>query len=373
MQRNGRVARLGQVSDVISYYLILEGTLAEKRDSTLYQKLIDAGIEDPQMQLKILGQIEKKDKGDIDEALIDDNLEKQMVVDRILNSARQHSDLMETQLRRLNEELQPQWVLNRDKLLKRIKIWQSLKYIDFDRYNHKISFEQREWLKPIFSDEGTTMEPAISEVMIIQHYKNKKHRFNFDPDFGLFGQDKNLNGLAGLLPWFVKDHEEGGKREHKPLLGSDPLGTLCQSLARQNDADFLAVDKQTFSAHFDKLSQAKFLLFVTHPLRELENESSSESAKYLTYYIFNEKDANPVNKNGASAQEVYEMITFLEKEVNKSFVNLLPNEIEQCKYESKLATEWLHSTLSIGTEDIFGGVSHYFVPVPVAFIALVNK
>ena len=370
MQRNGRVARLGQVSDVISYYLILEGTLAEKRDSALYKKLMDAGIEDPQMQLKMLGQIDSKA---IDIALENDNLEKQMIIDDILNQARQHSELMESQLRKLNEELKPQWVLDRDKLLERLKIWNALECVNFDRYKHKINFEEKEWSRPIFGDEGTTMQPAVSEVMVIQHHKNRKHRFNFDPDFGLFGQEKNLHGLAGLLPWFVKDYEEGGKREHKPLLGADPLGTLCQSLARQNKADFLAINKGNFIASFPELAEAKFLIFATHPLRELENQASSECAKYLTYYIFCKNQAIPINKNGASAQEVHKMITFFEKEVSEFFLDLLPNEIEECKSESKLVTEWLHSVLDIGTEDIFGEITQYFVPIPVAFVALIDR
>jgi superfamily II DNA or RNA helicase len=367
MQRNGRVARLGQVSDVISYYLILEGTLAEKRDSALYNKLMDAGIEDPQMQLKILGQIETKD---LDDALDND---KPMVVDDILNQARRHSELMESQLRKLNEILQPQWVLDRDKLLKRLKVWHSLECINFDPYKHKISFEEREWLRPIFGDEGTTMEPAIAEVIAIQHHKNRKHRFNFDPDFGLFGQDKNLHGLAGLLPWLVKDYEEGGKREHKPLLGSDPLGTLCQSLARQNNADFLAVNRKNFNISFPELAEANFLIFATHPLRELENQASSECAKYLTYYVFHENQVTPINETGASSQEVHKMITFFEKEIGEFFLDMLPNEIEKCRSDSKLVTKWLHSVLNIGTQDIFGGVTQYFVPVPVAFVALIDR
>ena len=46
MQRNGRVARLGQVSDVTAYYLILAGTHEQRRDDALQARFASLGIVD---------------------------------------------------------------------------------------------------------------------------------------------------------------------------------------------------------------------------------------------------------------------------------------------------------------------------------------
>ena len=55
MQRNGRVARLGQIADVTAYYLILPGTHEERRDSALLERFAALGVSDVRLQLKILG------------------------------------------------------------------------------------------------------------------------------------------------------------------------------------------------------------------------------------------------------------------------------------------------------------------------------
>jgi superfamily II DNA/RNA helicase len=268
MQRNGRVARLGQISDVTAYYLILEGTLAEKRDTALLKRLEEAEITDPRMQLKILGQLDNKQQDKITSAIKEDGVDVG-TVDQILKAAKQYSDVMETELRKLNEELEPQWVLDRDKLLKRLKTWHDLGVTQYDFYKHKLAFESREWQRPVFGEEKTEMESAVSEVLAIQQ-KHTKKRFNFDPEFGLFSQEKNLNGLAGLMPWYIKE-SEGGMKQHSPLLrGTDPIGTLTQSLARLKQADFIAVSVQKLCEHFPNLKDCSYLLFATHPLRELE-------------------------------------------------------------------------------------------------------
>jgi ERCC4-related helicase len=134
MQRNGRVARLGQISDVTAYYLILEGTLAEKRDTALLKRLETAGVTDPRMQLKILGQLDNKQEGKIASAIENDSGDGQ-TVDKILQVAKESSEVMETELRKLNEQLKPQWVLDRDKLLKRLKTWHDLEVTQYDTYN----------------------------------------------------------------------------------------------------------------------------------------------------------------------------------------------------------------------------------------------
>lgn len=322
MQRNGRVARLGQISDVTAYYLILEGTLAEKRDTALLERLTKAGVTDPHMQLKILGQLDNKQQEKITNAVRDDGVDMGSV-DQILKAAKQYSDVMETELRNLNNEqqLKLQWVLDRDKLLKRLKTWHNLKVTEYDYYKHKLAFEAKEWQRPVFGEEKTEMESAVSEVLAIQHFKNKKDRFNFDPEFSLFSQETNLNGLAGLLPWYIQA-SQGGTKHHQPLLGYDPIGTLTQSLARQRQADFMAVSTQKLYEHFPNLKGCSYLLFATHPLRELERNKSSDSAKYLTYYTFTTDFSQPVNPDGASAIEVHKMITFLEEQIVQGVVSL---------------------------------------------------
>ncbi len=372
MQRNGRVARLGQISDVTAYYLILEGTLAEKRDTALLERLIKAGVTEPRMQLKILGQLDNKEQEKITSAVKDDGVDMGSV-DQILKAAKQHSDVMETELRKLNEEqLKPQWVLDRDKLLKRLKIWHDLKVTEYDSYKHKLSFEAKEWQRPVFGEEKTEMESAVSEVLVIQHFKGKKDRFNFDPEFGLFSQEKNFNGLAGLLPWFIKE-SEGGTKEHRPMIGSDPIGTLTQSIARQRQADFLAVNSQNICEHFPNFQGCSYLLFVTHPLRELEKNKSLNSAKYLTYYTFTTDFSQPVNPEGASANEVHKMITFLEEQIVQGIVSLSSEAIAQAKSAGKDISKWVQDSFSIGGDDFLDEESSYLVPIPVTLVAIISE
>jgi superfamily II DNA/RNA helicase len=158
MQRNGRVARLGQISDVTAYYLILEGTLAENRDTALLKRLEEAGVTDPRIQLKILGQLDAKQQDKITSAIKEDGRDDEGTVDQVLKAAKQYSDVMETELRKLNEQLKPIEVLDRDKLLKRLKIWHDLGVTQYDFYRHKLSFEEKHWQRPVFGEEKTEME-----------------------------------------------------------------------------------------------------------------------------------------------------------------------------------------------------------------------
>ncbi|MEA5600085.1 helicase-related protein [Nostoc sp. UHCC 0252] len=371
MQRNGRVARLGQISEVTAYYLILEGTLAEKRDTALLERLTEAGVTDPRMQLKILGQLDNKQQEKITSAVKDDGVDMGSV-DQILIAAKQHSDVMETELRKLNEKLKPVEVLDRNKLLKRLKIWHDLKVTEYDYYKHKLAFEAKEWQRPVFGEEKTEMESAVSEVLAIQNKNNKKDRFNFDPEFALFSQEKNTNGLAGLLPWYIKE-SDGGTKEHRPLLGNDPIGSLTQSLARQRQADFIAVSTQKLCEHFPNFKGCSYLLFATHPLRELEINKSSDSAKYLTYYSFTDDFGQPVNPDGASAIEVHEMITFLEEQIVQGAVSLSSDTITQAKSAGRDISKWVQDSLGIGGDDFLDEESSYFVPIPVALVAIVDE
>lgn len=371
MQRNGRVARLGQISDVTAYYLILEGTLAEKRDTALLKRLEEAGVTDPRMQLKILGQLDNKQQEKIASAIKNEGVDLG-TVDQVLKSAKQYSDVMETELRKLNEQLEPQWVLDRDKLLKRLRTWHDLGVTQYDFYKHKLAFEAKEWQRPVFGEEKTEMETAVSDVLAIQHFRNKKDRFNFDPEFGLFSQEKDLNGLAGLLPWYIKEME-GGTKQHCPLLGFDPIGTLTQSLARLTQSDFVAVSAQTLYERFPKLQGCTYLLFATHPLRELEKKELLEPAKYLTYYTFTNDCSQPITSSGASAKEVHKMITFLENQVIQGVVAPSSEIIDQAKSSGQDISKWLESSFSIGDNDFLDDDSNYCVPIPVALVAIIGE
>lgn len=373
MQRNGRVARLGQISDVTAYYLILEGTLAEKRDSALWERLADAGVNDPRMQLKILGQLDSKQQEKITGAIQNGKVDTN-TVDKVLESARIHSEVMEMELKKLNEKLKPMEVLDRDKLLKRLKLWEKLDTTQYDYYKHKLTFEQKEWERPIFGEEKTEMESAISDVLVIQHFRGRKNRYNFDPEFGLFSQDKNINPLAGLLPWYIQNNAHGtGVKQFKPLIGDDPIGTLAESLARQKKADFMVISKSSFLRKFPNLIDYQYLIFMTHPLRELEKKSDANSAKYLTYYGFSQQLECPINLEGASAVETNNMIMFLEeeimKETNTNFDDI--NVIEEAKMMGQKITNWVKNSFNLG-DDLFAEDSTYFVPIPVALVSIID-
>ncbi|WP_017296043.1 helicase-related protein [Geminocystis herdmanii] len=371
MQRNGRVARLGQISDVTAYYLILEGTLAEKRDSALWERLADAGVNDPRMQLKILGQLDNKQQEKITEAIQNGKVDTN-TVDKVLISARQHSEVMEMELKRLNEKLKPMEVLDRDKLLKRLKVWEKIDTTQYDFYKHKLTFEQKEWERPIFGEEKTEMESAISDVLVIQHFRNQKTRYNFDPEFGLFSQEKNINPLAGLLPWYIDNNaQRGDTKQFKPLIGVDPIGTLTESLARQKQADFMVISQTNFAQKFPDLKDYQYIVFIAHPLSELEHNNKLERAKYLTYYGFSEQFEQPININGASAIETNQMIMFLEEEIMKEINFTEFNLIEEAKKMGEKITNWVKNSFNLG-DDLFAENTNYFVPIPVALIKIIN-
>jgi superfamily II DNA/RNA helicase len=370
MQRNGRVARLGQISDVTAYYLILEGTLAEKRDTALLKRLETAGVTDPRMQLKILGQLDNKQEGKIASAIEDDGVDVG-TVDQVIKEAKKYSEDMETELRKLNEQLKPIEVLDRDKLLKRLKTWHNLEVTQYDTYKHKLVFESKEWQRPVFGEEKTEMESAVSEVLVIKQKNKKDRKFNFDPEFALFSQEKTPDRLAGLLPWNPKE-SEGGTKQHQPFFDIDPIGALTQSLARQREADFMAVAAQKLCEHFPNLKGCSYLLFATHPLRELEKNKSSDSAKYLTYYTFTTDFSQPVNPDGASAIEVHDMITFLEAQIVQGVVSLSSELIDLAKSAGRDISKWVQDSFSMGGDDFLDEESSYFVPIPVALVAIVD-
>jgi hypothetical protein len=118
-------------------------------------------------------------------------------------------------------------------------------------------------------------------------------------------------------------------------------------------------------------------MFATHPLRELEGNKSSNAAKYLTYYTFMDDLNQPTNLSGASADDVQKMITFLEEQVVQGVTSPPPEIIEQVKLAGKAISKWVEGSFRLGNNDFndfddFGDESGYFVPVPVALVAIIN-
>lgn len=173
-----------------------------------------------------------------------------------------------------------------------------------------------------------------------------------------------------MLPWYIHESEVGTK-EHRPLLGNDPIGTLTQSLARLRQADFMAVSQQKLYDRFQNLQGCSYLLFATHPLRELEKNIPSDSAQYLTYYTFSNDFNQPINPNGASAKEVHDIISFLEEEITQGSISLTFEVLEQAKKAGHSIAKWLESSLKMGG-DFLDLESSYFMPIPVALVAIID-
>jgi NTP pyrophosphatase (non-canonical NTP hydrolase) len=357
MQRNGRVARLGQISDVIAYYLIIAGTHEQRREQALFDRFTQLGITDPRMQLKILGSLSQEQEEEIFQNIEEENFS---LIDNILKQARADQQEMEEKLGELQTQLSQQWVISREELAKRLELWMQLGLPGVDQ-KHELTFSAKEWNRPVFRDEGTVVETAQAKIAII-----KDRKFTFDPEFKVFGREKENILLAGLYPWFKNEWE--GVIEHRPLpRNADPIGRLACSLARQRKADFTAISANRLSNVFPNLRDAQYLLFVTHPLREVENHTSASTDSYLTFYAFSGDLAQPGNPQGASAKEVYQMISLLEEDA------LRPGSpspeaavFEVAKDASKELAKWLKQSRKLG------GLTKksYFLPIPVALVAV---
>ena len=153
--------------------------------------------------------------------------------------------------------------------------------------------------------------------------------------------------------------------QYRPDAPVDPIGNLACSLARQRQADFTIVSADRFYTEFPNLKGSRYLLCATHPIRELETNSSERSFCYLTFYAFSEDLSKPLQPKGASAEEVYRLISLLEEEVVT--LPLEENILAQSKQAGQKIGEWLKSSRQTG-----GGFiqSDYFLPIPVALISL---
>ena len=121
------MARLGQVTDVVAYYLILAGTHEERRDSALQAKFADMGINDEALKSRILGSLSEEEEEQLEQA-IEDNQEA--VVGDILRRAKDDNDQMDEELDAIRTNLECAQVLSRDDLAKRLDVWKSLGLLD---------------------------------------------------------------------------------------------------------------------------------------------------------------------------------------------------------------------------------------------------
>lgn len=356
MQRNGRVARLGQISDVIAYYLIIAGTHEQRREQALFDRFIQLGITDPRMQLKILGSLSMEQEEEIFR-----NIEegKFSAIDGTLKKAEAAQKDMENKLRDFNKKIDEQWVISREQLAKRLEIWMELGLPGVDQ-KHELTFSEKEWHRPLFRDEGTVMETAQAKIATIQGRK-----FTFDPEFKVFGREKENILLAGLYPWHQKEWE--GVIKHRPLHKSDPIGRLACSLARQSKADFTTISANQLYEQFPNLRDAQYLLFATHPLREVENHASASTDSYLTFYAFSNDLSQPIEAKGASAKEVYQLISLLEKDALKTgSISVETDVLEAAQGASQKLAIWWEQSRKLG------GLTKksYFLPIPVALVSV---
>lgn len=354
MQRNGRVARLGQISDVIAYYLIIAGTHEEKREKTLKDKFDQLGIDDEKLRLKILGTLSNEAE---EEIFRDVEENKLSFIDGILEKAKVDHEEMKKQLKEVKKQIDEQWVIDRKSLAQRLECWMQLKLPSQRKVNFNLTFDTVEWERPVFREQGTIMEKAEAKVVAIQD-----KRFIFDPEFKVFGKDKESKLLAGLYPWTEK--EENHVLAQRPLQGADPIGELACMLARQSQADFAIISADSLYKEFPNLQNSRYLLFATHPLREIETNSSNN---YLTFYAFASDLDAPIDSKGASPKEVYKLISLLEKQALISPSLSLDSDVfAEAKQAGRRIAKWVKDSRKLG------GLTQksYFLPLPVGLVAV---
>lgn len=364
MQRNGRVARLGQISDVTAYYLIIADTHEERRDRALYERFKALGIKDERLQLKILGSLTSEEEDEIFNAL---KAEKVQLIDEILEKARKENEEMERRLEEIQEHIEQQSVIDRKMLVERLERWTQLGLPIREANKFKLKFDTVLWDKPVFG-EVATKEQAEAKVATIQ-----SKQVTFDPEFKLFCSDGKNYSLAGLRPW--RKTQRGDVLKHRPIADADPIGELACYLARQREADFVTLSANSFYNLFPNLQGTRYLLFATHPMREAETNTSKNALSYLTFYAFDDSILNnddaiqhPLHSEGAYADDVYSLISLLETEALTS--ETVPMEIginEQALAAAINIAKWLKSERELPRL----GRQTYFLPIPVALVAIV--
>jgi len=371
MQRNGRAARLGQVQDVVAYYLILRGTHEDKRDSSLQRKFAELGIDDEAMKSRILGSLREEEEQKLDEA-IEEN-DDRMAGD-ILKRAAKDNEEMDHELAAIRANLKPAQVLSREDLAKRLSNWSKIGLPEA-AMSVKLKFDEVVWSRPVF-EMVSRLEPAAATTARVES-EGKRQVLVFDPEFLLFGP--KLAGerprLAGLPPWINKP-DRYGKHTIVPSRESDLLGKLFHGMARLKSADYLSLPAFVIGEDLLPGTETRWLLFCTHPLREAENVLPTVVRPYLTYYAFGElsesTSAVPNNLEGADADNVHK---FLERaEAYALAGNCEDSQDITCTQAAQRAglilRNWVISVTQFGAS-AFLEEPKYFVPIPVCLVSVV--
>lgn len=373
MQRNGRLARLGQVVDVNAYYLVVPGTFEERREQMLIDNFAALGIAPNEvLRAKILGQLDDEQERRLLEAIENGNRE---LVQTLLVTAREQNEDMATQFQKLNTELECKYVLDRNVLLNRLKLWSGMISSKFDHID--INKCEEKWNRPIFSSEGTTFEEAITEVILLKEYEALFGKLVFDPEFKVFGgRVQHGYRLAGLLPW--AETNRGNTYKIRPLdKRHDPLGYLTSKFARLPKADFAFLTKNKWIAALEEekwndleekqnLLTAKYVLVTTHPAKEIEDTGANQG--YMSFFAFDENCESPLTAP-ASAELTHQLVSTLEKYSATADFNAMKDQFVSGKESfvnaSKKIAAWLDESRRFSRSQIF-------MPIPVALIAIID-
>jgi len=367
MQRNGRVARLGQVTDVVAYYLMMTETHEARREEILHEKFNQLGITDEQLRLRICGSL---NEGEVERA-VEDN--QPIIIDQLLRKADEQNQKMNDNLGKLQKDLTAKAVVDRKKLAERLEYWVKLGLPPRDKAEFKLNFDIVEWDRPIFStNQATTSEKSQAQVATIKRKDEnwKPRKITFDPEFNLFGGGSDTYSLAGLRPW-VKDEkrtQDADIWKHRPLRRSDSIGDIACSLARQRQADFTIISSEGLFELIPSLKGCQYLLFATHPMLEVEeNYSYNNEVSYLTFYAFGDDLTSPIQANGYSADYVNQVIRLLEKEATQPSLNVVDYSLfEKAKEAGKVISKWLSTSRILPRL----GQQKYFLPIPVALVSV---
>jgi superfamily II DNA or RNA helicase len=372
MQRNGRAARLGQIQDVVAYYLILRGTHEDNRDSSLQRKFAELGIDDEAMKSRILGSLSEEEEQQLDEAIEENN---DRVAGDILKKAAKDNEEMDHELADIRADFNKVEVLSRDDLDKRLANWWKIGLPE-SATGITFRFDKVLWKRPVF-DTVSRAESATATIARVES-EGEKQTLVFDPEFLLFGP--KLAGerprLAGLPPWINKP-DRHKKHQIVPSRMSDLLGKLFQAMARLKSADFLSLPAAVIGDDLLPGNGARWLLFCTHPLREAENTLPPKVRPYLTYYAFGEVSegtpAEPINPEGADANDVHKVLERAEAHAiaRNCADSQDPARIKAAKQAGQHIQAWVRSATRFGAAS-FLEEAKYFVPIPVCLISIVR-
>ena len=182
--------------------------------------------------------------------------------------------------------------------------------------------------------------------------------------------------MAGLSPWTNKA-DFYGKHVVVPS-DADLLGRLFQKIARLRAADFLTIPRSRLADVGGVGAETRWLLFCTHPLREVENTLPVKARPYLTFYAFPELVAGevpvPDDFEGADAEDVHRFIAAAERHALADGCSGESDgaRIDEAKVVGKLLRGWIESATKFGAAT-FLEAEKYFVPMPVTLVRIAES